>query len=181
MATRRARLVDALPGAASPACALGLDLVFRALAHPARRAIIRQLSEGERNLSELAAPLEMTFSAATKHVRVLEHAKLVRRRVAGRQHFCRLEAAPLKEATQWTESSTLSVSSYLQSIRHEARHHEHYRPLRPANLDSHRHHHRAHPHVQRAPSPGVGSHVHRGQDAPLDAASAGLDLDHLRV
>ena len=81
-----------------------LDAVFHALAHPARRAIIRQLSGGERNLSELAAPLKMTFPAATKHVRVLEHAKLVRRRVAGRQHFCRLEPAPLKEATLWTES-----------------------------------------------------------------------------
>ena len=81
-----------------------LDLVFHALAHPARRAIIRQLTGGERNLSELAAPLKMTFPAATKHVRVLEHAKLVRRRVEGRQHFCRLEAAPLKEATLWTES-----------------------------------------------------------------------------
>jgi DNA-binding transcriptional ArsR family regulator len=81
-----------------------LDLVFHALAHPARRAIIRQLSLGERNLSELAAPLEMTFPAATKHVRVLEGAKLVRRRVAGREHLCRLEAAPLKEAMLWTES-----------------------------------------------------------------------------
>ena len=81
-----------------------LDLVFHALAHPARRAIIRQLTGGERNLSELAAPLKMTFPAATKHVRVLEHAKLIRRRVEGRQHFCRLEAAPLKEATLWTES-----------------------------------------------------------------------------
>jgi len=66
--------------------------------------MIRQLSGGERNLSELAAPLKMTFPAATKHVRVLEHARLVRRRVAGRQHFCRLEAAPLKEATLWTDS-----------------------------------------------------------------------------
>ena len=81
-----------------------LDAVFHALAHPARRAILRQLSRGEHNLSELAAPLKMTFPAATKHVRVLERAKLVRRRVAGREHFCRLEAAPLKEATQWTGS-----------------------------------------------------------------------------
>ncbi len=80
-----------------------LDLVFHALAHPARRAIIRQLSGGERNLSELASPLRMTFPAATKHVRVLERAKLVRRRVVGRQHLCRLRAAPLKEATLWTE------------------------------------------------------------------------------
>ena len=80
-----------------------LDLVFHALAHPARRAMIRQLSGGERNLSELASPLEMTFPAASKHVRVLERAKLVRRRVAGRQHLCRLRAAPLEEATLWTE------------------------------------------------------------------------------
>ena len=78
--------------------------MFHALAHPARRAIIRQLSGGERNLSELAAPLKMTFPAATKHARVLEHAKLVRRRVARAAAFRRLEAAPLKQATLWTES-----------------------------------------------------------------------------
>ena len=80
-----------------------LNSVFHALAHPARRAIIRQLSGGERNLSELASPLRMTFPAATKHVRVLERADLVRRRVSGRQHLCRLRAAPLKEAMLWTE------------------------------------------------------------------------------
>ena len=80
-----------------------LDRVFHALAHPARRAIIRQLSGGERNLSELASPLKMTFPAATKHVRVLERADLVRRRVSGRQHLCRLSAAPLRDATRWTE------------------------------------------------------------------------------
>lgn len=80
-----------------------LDRVFQALAHPARRAIIRRLAGGEQNLSALAAPLKMSFPAASKHVRVLERAKLVRRRVSGRQHLCRLEAAPLKEVTQWTE------------------------------------------------------------------------------
>lgn len=86
---------------------LRLDAVFHALAHPARRAIIRQLSRGgagaERNLTELATPLKMTFPAATKHVRVLERARLVRRRVVGREHLCRLRAAPLKEAMLWTE------------------------------------------------------------------------------
>jgi DNA-binding transcriptional ArsR family regulator len=80
-----------------------LNRVFHALAHPARRTIIRQLSGGERNLSELASPLQMTFAAATKHVRVLERADLVRRRVSGRQHLCRLSAAPLKDAMLWTE------------------------------------------------------------------------------
>ena len=79
-----------------------LDRLFHALAHPARRAIIRQLSRGERNLSELASPLQMTFPAATKHVRVLEGARLVQRRVVGRQHLCRLSAEPLQEANVWT-------------------------------------------------------------------------------
>lgn len=81
-----------------------LDLVFHALAHPARRAIVRQLSQGERNLSELASPLKMTFPAATKHVRVLEGARLVRRRIVGRQHLCRLQAEPLQAVMQWTGS-----------------------------------------------------------------------------
>lgn len=80
-----------------------LDRVFHALAHPARRTIVRRLAAGEQNLSELAAPLKMTFPAASKHVRVLERANLVRRRVSGRQHLCRLHAGPLKDATLWTE------------------------------------------------------------------------------
>jgi DNA-binding transcriptional ArsR family regulator len=80
-----------------------LDRVFHALAHPARRAILRQLSDKEQNLSELSAPLKMSFPAASKHVRVLERARLVRRRVAGRSHLCRLHAAPLKEVAEWTE------------------------------------------------------------------------------
>jgi DNA-binding transcriptional ArsR family regulator len=80
-----------------------LDRVFHALAHPARRSILRRLVSGERNLSDLAAPLKMSFPAASKHVRVLEHAKLVRRRVAGREHLCRLDAAPLRDITLWTE------------------------------------------------------------------------------
>ncbi|MBX3393887.1 MAG: winged helix-turn-helix transcriptional regulator [Phycisphaerae bacterium] len=69
------------------------DRVFHALTHPARRPIVRQPSGGERNLSELAALLKMTFPAATKQVRVLEGANLVRRRVVGRERLCRLPAA----------------------------------------------------------------------------------------
>jgi DNA-binding transcriptional ArsR family regulator len=80
-----------------------LDRVFHALAHPARRAILRQLSGKEQNLSELSAPLRMSFPAASKHVRVLERARLVRRRVVGRVHLCRIEAKPLAEANEWLE------------------------------------------------------------------------------
>ena len=81
-----------------------LDRVFHALAHPARRAILRQLTDSERNLSELSAPLKMSFPAASKHVRVLEKARLVRRRIVGRSHMCRLHPGPLKEANAWTET-----------------------------------------------------------------------------
>ena len=80
-----------------------LDRVFHALAHPARRAILRRLSEKEQNLSELSAPLKMSFPAASKHVRVLERARLVRRRVVGRAHLCRIEAKPLADASGWLE------------------------------------------------------------------------------
>ncbi|MBI3408659.1 MAG: helix-turn-helix transcriptional regulator [Planctomycetes bacterium] len=80
-----------------------LDRVFHALAHPARRAMLRRLAVGEWNLSELAAPLRMSFPAASKHVRVLERARLVRRRVVGRTHLCRIEAKPLAEANRWLE------------------------------------------------------------------------------
>ena len=65
--------------------------------------MLGRLAEGERNLSELAAPLRMSFPAASKHVRVLERARLVRRRVVGRTHMCRIEAKPLAEADDWLE------------------------------------------------------------------------------
>src|SRR5499425_2683041 len=83
--------------------ASALDRVFHALAHPARRAMLRRLAAREHNLSELAAPLRMSFPAASKHVRVLERARLVRRRISGREHMCRLDAMPLKEIAEWTE------------------------------------------------------------------------------
>ena len=66
-------------------------------------------------------------------MRVLEHAKLIRRRVDGRQHFCRLEAAPLKEATQWTESFRKHWEARfeaLDSLLEEMKSEEHARPRR---------------------------------------------------
>lgn len=51
----------------------------------------------------MTARLKMSFPAASKHVRVLERARLVRRRIAGRAHMCRLNAEPLKEIAEWTE------------------------------------------------------------------------------
>jgi DNA-binding transcriptional ArsR family regulator len=78
-----------------------LDPVFRALADPTRRAMLRTLAAGERNIGELAAPFRMSFAAASKHVKVLEGAGLVRRRVQGRRHVCRIQPAPLAAADEW--------------------------------------------------------------------------------
>jgi DNA-binding transcriptional ArsR family regulator len=78
-----------------------LDAVFRALADPTRRAMVRRLAAGEATIGGLAAPFRMSLAAASKHVKVLEAAGLVRRRVAGRSHWCRLEPAPLAAAETW--------------------------------------------------------------------------------
>ncbi|WP_433554891.1 ArsR/SmtB family transcription factor [Pseudonocardia xinjiangensis] len=76
-----------------------LDAVFHALADPTRRAMVRGLAEHEQTVTELAAPHPISLAAASKHIKVLERAGLVRRTVHGRRHVCRLEAAPLAEAT----------------------------------------------------------------------------------
>jgi DNA-binding transcriptional ArsR family regulator len=81
--------------------AVPLDTVFHALADPTRRAMLRSLAGGERNVSDLAAPFRMSFAASAKHVKVLENAGLVRRTVRGRSHVCRLNAAPLAAADKW--------------------------------------------------------------------------------
>src|SRR5687767_7845258 len=78
-----------------------LDVVFHALAHHARRDMLRRLAERELSIGELAAPLQMSFAAASKHVKALESAGLVLRTVTGRRHLCRLRPDPLSDATAW--------------------------------------------------------------------------------
>jgi DNA-binding transcriptional ArsR family regulator len=78
-----------------------LDAVFHALADPTRRAMLRSLTLSERSIGELADPFRMSFAAASKHVKALEKAGLVRRRIEGRTHMCQLEAKRLAEAHDW--------------------------------------------------------------------------------
>ncbi len=78
-----------------------LSVVFRALGDPTRREMLRRLSAGERSVTELAKPFRMSLAAASKHVKVLERAGLVRRTVRGRTHHCRLDAARLADARRW--------------------------------------------------------------------------------
>lgn len=98
-----------------------LDAVFHALADPTRRSILRSLSEGERSLTELAAPFDMSFAGASKHVRALEKAGLVRRTVQGRTHFCRLETAPLAAIEEWLQFYTRFWTNSLDALERELR------------------------------------------------------------
>jgi DNA-binding transcriptional ArsR family regulator len=78
-----------------------LDAVFHALSDPTRRAMLGQLAERECTIGELATPFSMSFAGASKHVRVLERAGLLSRKVRGRIHQCRLQAERLAEAQEW--------------------------------------------------------------------------------
>jgi DNA-binding transcriptional ArsR family regulator len=78
-----------------------LNNVFHALADPTRRQMLRSLAARERTISELAEPFSMSLAAASKHVKTLEAAGLVRRTVQGRTHFCRLDPKPLAGAHEW--------------------------------------------------------------------------------
>jgi len=82
--------------------ATGLDQTFRALADPTRRAMLAMVARrGECTAGELGDPFDIAQPTASRHLRVLEDAGLVKRRVDGRIHRFRLEAAPIDEAERW--------------------------------------------------------------------------------
>jgi DNA-binding transcriptional ArsR family regulator len=93
-----------------------LDHVFHALAHPARREILRRIAREERSVTELAEPFDMSLEAVSKHVQVLERAKLLRRTRAGRVHRCRLGPAPLRDAVKVLEQLTGLWNKRLDSL-----------------------------------------------------------------
>lgn len=78
-----------------------LDAVFHALGDSTRRRMLRDLADGQRSVGELASPFDMSLAAASKHIKALESAGLVRREVRGRTHICRLEPRPLEDAHEW--------------------------------------------------------------------------------
>ncbi len=78
-----------------------LDAVFHALGDPTRRRMLRDLAKGERTVGQLAEPYEISLAAASKHIKSLESAGLIRREVHGRTHICRLAPGPLSDAHEW--------------------------------------------------------------------------------
>ena len=78
-----------------------MNSIFHALGDATRRQMLRDLASGERTVSDLAKPFAMSLAAASKHIRVLEGAGLIRREVRGRTHVCRLDPGPLASAHEW--------------------------------------------------------------------------------
>ena len=80
-----------------------LDATLAALADPTRRAILARLAAGEARVTEIAEPFAISLNSVSKHIRMLERAALVRRRIEGRDHLIALNPHGLDEAAQWIE------------------------------------------------------------------------------
>jgi DNA-binding transcriptional ArsR family regulator len=78
-----------------------LDIIFHALGDATRRQMLRELANGARTVGQLAEPFDISLAAASKHIKALESAGLIRREVRGRTHVCRLDPGPLASANEW--------------------------------------------------------------------------------
>jgi len=90
--------------------------VFHAIAHPARRAMLTALRDGERTAGQLAAPFAMSAPAASQHLRVLEDAGLVAIRKAGRLRVYTLEPAPLRDVVTWADAFAVYFAARLDDL-----------------------------------------------------------------
>lgn len=107
-----------------------LSVTLSALADPTRRAILARLASGEASVTELADPFEMSMTAVSKHLKVLERAGLITRGKEAQWRPCRLEASPLKEVADWVahyrrfwEKSLDRLDDYLRVMKKRAKSH----------------------------------------------------------
>jgi DNA-binding transcriptional ArsR family regulator len=98
-------------------------VIFGALADPTRRAILARLADGPATVNEIAEPFDMTLPAVSKHLKVLERARLISRGREAQWRPCKLEAEPLREATEWMdryrqfwESSFDKLDAHLKTL-----------------------------------------------------------------
>jgi len=80
------------------------DSTFTALAHPTRRDILSRLKQGESTVGDIAGAYDMSLNAVSKHLMVLEKARLIRRRIEWRVHYISLDPEPLQAAAGWIET-----------------------------------------------------------------------------
>ena len=96
--------------------AYDLDQTLSALADGTRRAILAKLSEGEARVTALAEPFDISLNSVSKHIRMLERAHLVRRRISGREHFLSLNPTPVDEAADWINKQRVFWSRRLAAL-----------------------------------------------------------------
>ena len=95
---------------------MDLDDTLIALADDTRRSILQRLASGEARVTEVAAPFDISLNSVSKHIRLLERAGLVSRRVVGRDHFLSLEREPFDELTQWMQRTSRFWSERLDVL-----------------------------------------------------------------
>ncbi len=112
-----------------------LSTTFAALADPTRRAILERLARDPVSVGELAAPFDISLPAISRHLKVLEAARLIRREKHAQWRRCRLEATPLREATDWLvqyrrfwEQRFDSLAAYLEDLQPDEEAHENGEP-----------------------------------------------------
>lgn len=93
-----------------------LDQTLMALADQTRREILQRLSHGEARVTELANPFDMSLNAVSKHIRILERADLVKRRVAGREHYLSFNRQPLDEIAEWIKTQRAAWNARLDAL-----------------------------------------------------------------
>ena len=105
-----------------------LSLTFAALADPTRRAILSRLASGAATVKDLSAPFDISGPAVSKHLKVLERAGLIARGRDAQWRPCELQAAPLKEVSEWAEkyrrfweASYKRLDEYLQTMKDKER------------------------------------------------------------
>jgi len=95
---------------------MDLDDTLVALADETRRSILQRLAAGEARVTEIAAPYDISLNSVSKHIRILERAGLVRRRVAGRDHFLSLDPKPMDQVSAWIQRERAAWASRLDRL-----------------------------------------------------------------
>ena len=95
---------------------MDLDDTLIALADETRRDILKRLAAGDARVTEIAAPFEISLNSVSKHIRILERAGLVRRRITGRDHFLSLDPKPLDDAAAWMQRERQAWTARLDRL-----------------------------------------------------------------
>jgi DNA-binding transcriptional ArsR family regulator len=93
-----------------------LDDTLVALADETRRSILQRLAAGEARVTEIAAPYDISLNSVSKHIRILERAGLVRRRVSGRDHFLSLDPKPMDQVSAWIQRERAAWTARLDRL-----------------------------------------------------------------